>query len=85
MPLSDNIILMVVGGIFIVLGIILILWGKGEERGYYGSLAGRPDAREFLEHWPQRPRVGAGKIGGWISLAVGLVLAVVGGALWLWG
>jgi hypothetical protein len=85
MPLSDNIILMVVGGIFVVLGIFLILWGKGEERGYYGSLAGRHDAREFLEHWPQRPRVGAGKIGGWISLSVGLVLVVVGGALWLWG
>jgi hypothetical protein len=85
MPLSDHFIFMGVGGIFIVLGICLILWGRGEEKGYYSSLAGRPDAREFLEHWPQRPRVGAGKIGGWISLAVGLVLAAVGGALWLWG
>ena len=85
MPLSDHFILMGVGGIFVILGLILIFWGRGEEKGYYSSLAGRPDAREFLEHWPQRPRVGAGKIGGWISLSVGLVLAVVGGALWFWG
>ena len=85
MPLSDHFIIMGVGGIFVILGIILILWGKGEEKGYYSSLAGRPDAREFLEHWPQRPRVGAGKIGGWISLSVGLVLVPVGGALWFWG
>jgi hypothetical protein len=56
MPLSDKFILMGVGGIFVILGIILILWGRGEEKGYYSSLAGRPDAREFLEHWPQRPR-----------------------------
>jgi hypothetical protein len=85
MPLSDHFILMGVGGIFIVLGIVLVLWGRGERRGYYRSLAARPDAREFLDHWPQRPRVGAGQIGGWISLSVGLVLAVVGGVLWFWG
>ena len=85
MPLSDHFIFMGVGGIFVILGIILILWGRGEAKGYYDSLAARPDAREFLEHWPQRPRVGAGRIGGWISLAVGLVLAAVGGALWFWG
>jgi hypothetical protein len=85
MPLSDHFILMGVGGIFIVLGIVLVLWGRGERRGYYSSLAARPDAREFLEHWPQRPRIGAGQIGGWISLSVGLVLVVVGGVLWFLG
>jgi len=84
MPLSDHFIMLGVGGIFVILGIILILLGRGEAKGYYDSLANRPDAREFLEHWPQRPRVGAVKIGGWISLAVGLVLAAVGGAWWFW-
>lgn len=85
MPLSDHFIFMAVGGIFVILGIALVLWGRGEAKGYYSSLTDRPDAREFLEHWPQRPRVGAGQIGGWISLAVGLVLVAVGGALWIWG
>ena len=85
MPLSDHFIMMGAGGLFVILGIILICWGKGEEKGYYNSLATRSDVREYLEHWPERPRVGAGKIGGWVSLAVGLVLAAVGGAWWFWG
>jgi hypothetical protein len=85
MPQGDYFILLSIGGFFILLGIILILWGRSEKKGYYDSLATRPDVREFLEHWPQRPRVGAVKIGGWIALAVGLVLAAVGGAWWFWG
>jgi uncharacterized membrane protein len=84
MPLSDHFIMLGVGGIFVILGIILILLGRGEAKGYYNSLAARHDVREYLEHWPQRPRVGAVKIGGWIFLAVGLVLAAVGGAWWFW-
>jgi hypothetical protein len=85
MPYSDYVIMVCMGGFFVILGIILIFLGKGEARHYYDSLAGRPDAREFLERWPERPRVGAVKIGGWIALAVGLGLVVVGGAFWLWG
>ena len=85
MPYSDFLILMGIGGFFVLLGIIFILWGKGEERRYYKSTATRADVREFLERWPKRPRVGAVKIGGWIALAIGLVMAAAGGAFWLWG
>jgi hypothetical protein len=74
-----------IGGFFAIVGIILIFLGRGEERNYYESLAQRPDAREFLEHWPERPRVGALKIGGWITLIIGLLLMIMGGAFWLWG
>jgi len=84
-PQGDHFIMMGIGGFFILLGIILILWGRGEAKGYYDSLATRPDVREFLERWPQRPRLGAMRIGGWIALAVGLVLAATGGAFWFWG
>ena len=84
-PSGDCFILMGMGGFFAILGIILIILGKGEKKAYYDSLAGRPDAREFLERWPERPRVGSLKIGGWVALAVGLVLVVMGGAFWLWG
>jgi hypothetical protein len=73
------------GGFFVILGIILILLGKSEKKAYYDSLVSRPDAREFLERWPERPRVGSLRIGGWVALAVGLVLVVMGGAFWLWG
>ena len=85
MPYSDYFIMMGGGGFFVLLGIILILWGRGEERHYYESTATRADVREFLERWPERPRVGAVKIGGWIALAIGVVMAAVGGAFWLWG
>jgi hypothetical protein len=74
-----------IGGFFAIVGIILIFLGRGEERRYYESLARRPDAREFLERWPARPRVGTLKIGGWIALAVGVLLMAMGGAFWLWG
>jgi hypothetical protein len=74
-----------IGGFFVLLGIILIAMGKREEKGYYDSLASRPDVREFTEHWPERPRVGSVKIGGWVSLAVGLVTIAISVALWLWG
>jgi hypothetical protein len=84
-PSDDCFIIMGMGGFFAILGIILILLGKGEKKAYYDSLADRPDAREFLERWPERPRVGSLKIGGWVALAVGLVLLVMGGAFWLWG
>jgi hypothetical protein len=74
-----------IGGFFAIIGIILILLGRGEEHRYYDSLAQRPDAREFLERWPPRPRLGALKIGGWIALGIGVLLMIMGGAFWLWG
>jgi len=73
------------GGIFILLGLAAIFWGKGEEKSYYDSVATRPDVREYLEHLPQRPEPGALKIGGWIAIAIGLLMVAMGGAFWLWG
>ena len=67
-----------VGGGFIILGIIGILWGRHEEKRYFEYLSTRPDLREFMAHWPERPEPGAVKIGGWIAIAVGFVLLVVG-------
>ena len=74
-----------IGGFFAIVGIILVILGRGEERRYYDSLAQRTDAREFLERWPERPRLGALKIGGWITIIVGGMLIIMGGAFWLWG
>ena len=74
-----------IGGFFAIVGIILLVLGRGEDSSYYDSLAERPDAREFLDHWPERPGVGALKIGGWITLGMGVLLMVMGGAFWLWG
>jgi hypothetical protein len=85
MPSGDYLIPMGIGGFFVLLGIILIIMGRSEEKHYYDSLASRPDVREFTEHWPERPRVGSVKVGGWVSLAVGLVTIAISVSLWLWG
>ena len=79
----DCFILMGVGGLFILLGVGAIIWNKFEEKGYYDSLSSRTDVREYLNHWPLRPEVGAWKIGGWIAVAIGLVMLVLGGIFWI--
>jgi len=73
------------GGLFVILGVGAIIWGKSEEKGYYDSLSTRTDVREYLEHLPQRPALGALKVGGWIAIAVGLLMIIMGGAFLLWG
>ena len=86
MPHGDGLILIGVGGLFIIIGIAATIWGKREEKGYFDSLSARPgDAREFMEHWPPRPQPGALKIGGWIALTIGFLILVVGIALRLLG
>lgn len=73
-----------VGGLFIILGLVALIWGKREEKSYYNSLSSRADdLREFLAHWPQRPQPGALKIGGWIAISIGVVMLAVGIAFWL--
>ncbi len=85
MPLHDWFILMGMGGLFILLGLAAIIWGRSEEKSYYNSLSTRTDKREFLEHWPRRPQFGALKIGGRIAIAIGVLMIVIGGAFLLWG
>ena len=85
MPQPDCFVLMGMGGLFVILGLAAIIWGRSEEKGYYDSLTNRPDTREFLEHWPQRPQFGALKIGGWIAIPIGLLMIIIGGIFWLVG
>ncbi|HJX11930.1 MAG TPA: hypothetical protein VJ377_00195 [Dehalococcoidales bacterium] len=83
MPEGDWFVLMGVGGVFIVLGIIGLLWGRHEEKRYYESLTTRTDVREFVSHWPERPQPGALKVGGWIALALGVLMLLAGIVSWL--
>lgn len=85
MPQRDWFILMGMGGLFILLGLAAIIWGRSEEKNYYNSLSTRSDTREFLEHWPHWPQFGALKIGGRIAIAIGVLMLVMGSAFWLWG
>ena len=84
MPYQDYFILMAAGGLFIILGLAGLIWGKHEEKSYFDFIATRTnDLREFMEHRPQRPQPVALKIGGWIAIAVGLSMLAMGVALWL--
>lgn len=85
MPQGDWFILMGLGGLFVILGVALVVGGKREEKGYYDSLSTRTDMREFVEHTPQRPEPSALKIGGWLTIAIGVVMLAIGGGFWLWG
>lgn len=82
---NDYAILVGVGILFILFGIIAVVWGKTEARRYYNSLSTRHDVREFVERWPPRPGLAAWQVGGWIALAVGLVLLIVGAVYLLKG
>ncbi len=84
MPLHDWLILMGMGNLFTLLGLAAIIWGRSEEKRYYDTLSTRPDdMREFLEHRPHSQHV-ALKTGGWIAVAIGLLMLVVGGVILLW-
>lgn len=82
MPAYQPILLM--GGFFVLLGIIFVLWNRMEKKKYYNSiLLTRKDVRESLTHEPERPGLDAWQIGGRISLIIGIVLVIGGGILWL--
>jgi len=71
------------GIFFILLGIALILWNRRERKAYYDATLARRDVKEFITHEPERPWLNAWQIGGRVSLIIGIMLAVVGGVLWL--
>jgi hypothetical protein len=80
----DWIIMLGIGGFFVILGIIGLLWGRKEESAYYGSVSEKIDVREFVDHNPLRPEPGAIKIGGRICIIVGIVLLLIGLGFYIW-
>jgi hypothetical protein len=85
MTYHDLIIISIIGAIFLILGIISYILGNREEGAYYGSVAEHIDIREFLERMPHWPEPGALRIGGKISIAVGIVILLICLAYYLWG
>jgi len=85
MPQNDLIILMIIGGVFILLGMGALFWGKSEEKRYFETISSRQDTREFLEGWPRRPQFGSLQTGGWIAITIGIIMLVVGGYFSIWG
>jgi len=78
----DCFIMMGMGGLFVILGIVSVVMGKRGEK-HYDTSAGM-DVREFMESGVEAGSESL-KVGGWIAIAVGLLLIVMGGAFLLWG
>jgi len=83
MSQGDWYILVIVGGVFIVLGVIGLLWGRHEEKRIFEALAQQPDLREFTLKHVETPQPGALKTGGWIAGGLGVLMLVVGVILWV--
>jgi hypothetical protein len=82
MSLATYQIILVMGGCFLLLGIIFILWNKREKNRYYNSiLLTRRDIKETITREHERFWLQAWQIGGRISLIVGIVLLIIGGIM----
>ena len=76
--------LLKLGGFFVVLGIIFILGNRRERRKYYNSiLLTRRDIKECFTHEPERSWLNAWRVGGRISIVLGVLLLAAAGVLWL--
>ena len=76
-------IILGMGGFFVFLGIIFILWNRKEKQKYYNSiLLTRRDIKETITHEHERFWLHAWQIGGRISLIIGITLLIIGGILW---
>jgi len=71
------------GVFFIIFGVISILFSRREKNKYYNSVLTQRDIKEYITHEPERLWLRAWRIGGKISLILGIPLAIVGGIFWL--
>ncbi len=85
MTYHDLMITIIIGGVFVILGIVSFLIGRSESKTYYTNVSMKIDVREFLDHLPWRPEPDALRIGGKISIAVGIVTLLVALGFYLWG
>jgi hypothetical protein len=81
--MPDYLIVLIVSGVFILLGFLFLAWGSREESGYDNFLSRQRDLREFIYGWPNRPEAVALKIGGWVSFTLGLVSLALSLIFWL--
>ena len=79
---ADWLMLVGMGGLFVVLGVALVVRGKSGEKGHHDLSAGM-DVKDYLGQEVQ-PRFESLKVGGWIAIAVGLFMLAMGSAVWLW-
>jgi hypothetical protein len=85
MSYHDLFVMIIVGALFLVLGIFGLFWSRKEYGEYIGGLSSQSDVREYLDRLPVRPEPVAIKYGGRISIVVGLGVLLVTLVLYLLG
>jgi hypothetical protein len=78
MSFPESSIMLIMGIVFIGVGIGVYFGNKRAEQSYDDSLMERTDMREFLETTPERSGYGSFRIGGIICIVVGAVLLGLG-------
>jgi len=82
MPLAGYEAIFVLGGFFLLLGTVFLVWNRREKSRYYDSiLLTKRDIKESLTQDPDRPWLHAWQIGGRISLIVGIALLITAGIM----
>ncbi|MDD4986993.1 MAG: hypothetical protein PHQ43_14710 [Dehalococcoidales bacterium] len=69
---------------FVGLGIYLLVKASRDEESYFSFLSTRPDVRRYLERSSLLAFISL-KVGGRVSLAVGVGLVCLSAVLWYWG
>ncbi len=80
----DSYIIMGIGVLFIFLSLVIILWARHKEKGYGDVLSRREELRSFLGYWPEFILPSELRIGGWVFLAIGVALMVLGIIFLFW-
>jgi len=87
--LNEWLIMLILGGAFVLIGLGGVFWGKKEAGEDYQSITARADVhtdtRKFLEDWKADSGSGALKLGGLLALVVGIFLLVLGTVFMLRG
>jgi len=80
----DSYIVMGIGGLFVLLGVIIMLWAKHKQKDYGDVLSRREELRSFLGYWPDLILPSELRVGGWVSVVVGVALIILGIVLLVW-
>jgi len=80
----DSYIVMGIGGLFVLLGLIIMLWAKHKQKDYGDVLSRREELRSFLGYWPDLILPSELRVGGWVSVVVGVALIILGIVLLVW-
>jgi hypothetical protein len=85
MFLTDYIPLMIIGAVFLIIGILLLFLGVREEKDYYQTISNRIDVRKYLERKSDSIQSWGLKVGGIMAVVIGLVLLVMWLIFWIRG